>query len=89
MSTCKSCGASVLWAVTQNDKAIPIDPTPVANGNIELERLPLRRANGRRAETTYRAIVHGKAEAGGVDLFGGERYVSHFSTCPNAESHRK
>ena len=34
---CSSCGADMVWATTVSGKPIPIDPEPVANGNIELE----------------------------------------------------
>lgn len=36
MSTCKSCGAPVQWAKTSSGKAIPIDPMPREDGNIQL-----------------------------------------------------
>lgn len=34
MSVCRSCGAPIRWEVTVNDKRIPLDPEPVANGNL-------------------------------------------------------
>jgi hypothetical protein len=35
-STCRSCGASVLWAVTKRGKRIPIDAIPNPDGNLFL-----------------------------------------------------
>lgn len=34
MSTCRSCGAEVLWAKTRAGKAMPVDPEPTAEGNV-------------------------------------------------------
>jgi len=70
---CKSCGAAIRWADTVAGSAIPLDPDPSATGNL--------------------AIVNGKASHVGKGLFDerheGPRYISHFSTCPNAAMHRK
>jgi hypothetical protein len=75
VSTCKSCGATIRWAVTTNDRSMPLDPEPVPDGNLEIigtrQGLPLVRV----------------AEA---QLFDdGPRYLSHFATCPQAPEHRK
>jgi hypothetical protein len=34
MATCRSCGAAIRWERTVNDKPIPLDPGPVADGNL-------------------------------------------------------
>ena len=37
MTTCKSCGARVVWARTFATGApIPLNPTPIIGGNLEL-----------------------------------------------------
>lgn len=36
MSTCKSCGARIIWAPTPAGKHIPVDADPTPDGNIEL-----------------------------------------------------
>jgi hypothetical protein len=33
---CRSCGAPIIWAKTKNDKTIPLDATPTADGNLLL-----------------------------------------------------
>jgi hypothetical protein len=33
---CKSCGAVIRWAVTENDKRIPLDAEPTSGGNLVL-----------------------------------------------------
>lgn len=37
MTTCRSCGAPIIWAITESGKRIPIDAGPTAEGNIELK----------------------------------------------------
>ena len=34
MGTCRSCGAGIRWARTLKGKAIPLDPSPVDDGNL-------------------------------------------------------
>jgi hypothetical protein len=36
MSTCKSCGAEIVWAVTESGKPIPVNPLDGYGGNLEL-----------------------------------------------------
>lgn len=74
-AACRSCDAPILWAKTPGDRPIPLDATPVPDGNVELihERLgqaPL-------------AIVHGQAP-----FLAGDLYLPHFATCPNADEWR-
>lgn len=77
MTTCKSCGAPVLWVHTSKGSRMPVDAngdgtaTTVPNGNLILER-----------------THEGKLIAVGVPTGQGS-HVSHFATCPNAASHRK
>ena len=33
---CRSCGQKILWAITPANKRMPLDPTPVPDGNIVL-----------------------------------------------------
>lgn len=78
MSTCRSCGASIRWAITERSgKRIPVDPDPVDDGN-----LVLRDAGG--------GDVIASVVAPGELLLDdpGVRFVSHFATCPHADQHR-
>lgn len=36
MSTCRSCGASITWALTAERKPIPLDPEKRADGNVRI-----------------------------------------------------
>lgn len=86
MSTCRSCGAPVLWAVTPNSKAIPLNPEPVENGNLVLDAPhPMLGAGGEGHGTGPRLARPPQLD----DDPDGARYVSHFVTCPNAALHRK
>jgi hypothetical protein len=78
VSTCRSCGAEVVWAVTPGGKRMPVDPEPVVDGNVHLDRRqnpPLAQVIGS-APTLY-------------DEEPADVYVSHFATCPNADRHRR
>ena len=33
---CKSCGAPIVWVKTVKGHNMPLDPTPVAGGNIQI-----------------------------------------------------
>ena len=36
MSTCRSCGAPVVWAYTESGKRMPVDSAPHPRGNLML-----------------------------------------------------
>lgn len=76
VSRCRSCDAPVRWVTTERGKNMPLNPDPVENGNIELIQ--------RDGQTI--AVVH---PAGHVDLFGGPRFVTHFTDCPSAAEWRR
>jgi hypothetical protein len=79
MSRCRSCGAAIRWAVTVNGKRMPVDDEPVPDGNLMLsDPTP-----GAYAPTA----AHVDPDA--LLLDDPPRFVSHFSTCPNADQHRK
>lgn len=76
MAACRSCGESIIWRTTPGGKPMPLDPEPVDHGNvIVLDDRRCRVVGGAAAEDHKRE--------------GGELYVSHFATCPNANEHRK
>ncbi len=76
-TVCRSCGAEVTWVVTAAGKDMPVDVLPVADGNI------LLLASG---VAVYRAKTDQSTLPGFDDA---PRYVSHFSTCPQADKWRK
>ncbi len=72
---CRSCNAAILWVETVNGRKMPLDPEPVADGNMVVE------PDGR-----MRTVK--KADANAIP-FETPRYKSHFATCKFAASHRK
>lgn len=79
-SRCDSCGAPIFWAVSAaTGRRMPIDEHPVENGNVVIDGDP----RSLQARTTLTATVLGPLEALAHD---GELYVSHFVTCPDADS---
>lgn len=78
---CDSCGAEIFFAVnTTTGSRMPIDPEPRADGNVIIVGNP-RSITDRLSLT---AEVLGPLEA--LAHAGEELYVSHFVTCPDAES---
>lgn len=73
--SCKSCNRPVIWCRTANAKKMPVDPDPAPNGNVEVTEV-----NG-----IYLATVHAQRPFG----LDAPLHLSHFVTCPNADSHRK
>lgn len=77
-STCKGCGARIIWIRTANGKQIPCDPeripyrTDLHNGDLKL------------IDPVGRLCV-GFLDVDS-DRYG---YVSHFATCPVAGKFRK
>ncbi|MFD3431133.1 hypothetical protein [Nocardia fluminea] len=72
-SRCRSCSAPIAWRRTAEGKRIPLDPEPVAGGNLMIA------GNGT-------ALVVGPTASPAIN--SDIRYVSHFATCPNADSWR-
>ncbi len=74
MSTCRSCGARVRWAVTPAGKRMPVDPEPVEGGNLllSLDDPPVARV----------------VDPSQLVIDDGQRFRSHFASCPNADAHR-
>jgi hypothetical protein len=70
-TTCRSCPAEVLWLTNQRTgRPAPIDATPVATGNVEVDD----------ARRTYRVL--GGKELERVRATGWPLHTSHLATCP-------
>ncbi len=75
MSTCLSCHAPIVWALTASGKRLPVDPDPVAEGNLAIG-----------PEDPPRVRYLSKSDTVCTSEWRG---VSHFATCPDAKLHRK
>ena len=79
MSDCRSCDAPIFWVkMAATGKKMPLDPHPRADGNIVL--LATSDPDG----TPLAEYSSGQAPIS----WSGERYASHFATCPHAAAHR-
>ena len=82
-ATCRSCKADIIWAKTARGKKIPLDA--VASDEPGPNQFWLK-GDGRHLIAYYIDRHHQALRAQNRDPGG---YVSHFSTCPNADDHRK
>lgn len=76
LAHCRSCDAPIIWTLTTNGKRMPVDADPVIA------------ARGFRLDDE----VEGPdpiARYIGNPSAGERLFVSHFSSCPNADQHRK
>lgn len=73
-ATCRSCGAAIVWALTQTEKRMPVDAAPSARGNLVLSN----DADGKL-----------RVRNAGDDDPTDQRHTSHFVTCPAAAEHRR
>ena len=76
MSRCQSCGAPIRWVITLDGARMPLDPDPHPRGNVVPE------LQGRDGQAP-RAVVLAKPAT------DRPAWVSHFTTCRSAASHRR
>jgi len=79
---CRSCGAKILWAVTEKGKRMPLDAEPSEAGNIFLQHRP-----NQNPLAVYTTEEQRKATKG--TLMEHRLFTSHFATCPQAKKWRK
>jgi hypothetical protein len=72
-ASCKYCGARVIWAKTSKGKLMPMDASPVDEGEWALDF---------QGDTSKPPRAH-RAEAG-TQL----RYQTHWATCPSSKKAR-
>jgi len=80
-STCRSCGAVVVWAVTPRGKQMPVDVEPSPVGNLILVAPELQ------TDPPRVLMLHTDSERAEVEP--GQLRTSHFATCPNGPAHRR
>lgn len=82
IARCRSCGAEIVWAKTQNGKNIPIDAQSHEAGNIMLVA-----ATSTILEPPYAVILRTIADMAGVPPE--KLHRTHFATCPKAADWRR
>jgi hypothetical protein len=70
---CRACGAPMVWVRTAKGKAMPLDAEPTPDGAFVFDGDP---------EDRRVTCIGEKA------VYSGERFTSHFATCPDAKSFR-
>lgn len=83
ITTCRGCGARIVWIKTPAGKSMPCDVGTVLYDAQKGGPDKIVKANG---EVVAGEIVTGKVELGEVY---GSGYVPHWSTCPKADGFRK
>lgn len=79
---CRSCGAPILWAITNRGKRIPLDAEPTFRGNMVVEAKSVEQ-NGHMVEQLHANVVS--------PLFDSKqnRYMPHHASCPDAKRWRR
>lgn len=72
-ASCSTCGAEIVWAITQAGKRTPLDAKPVRVA------IAARDTEGAEIRDGDALVIGGSANG----------HQSHFATCPNAASHRR
>lgn len=72
-ATCSSCSEPIIWCRTETGKRMPVNVEPIPEGNLVLSPGPL---------PTVRSVSRAGREP------GQRLYVSHFSSCRQADKHR-
>lgn len=81
MSTCRSCGEPITWAITANGKRMPLDAEPSMEGNVVLTR-------AEPGETPIARVLAGDALAE-ARLAAVPLHLLHHVTCPHGRAWRR
>lgn len=89
---CDGCGAQIIWAFTENGKAIPLDAAPIDNGGPGVYRFVMQEAAWIDPDGNEKTVLEETTTVVPYQpLFDGNvrRYMNHFATCPNADWFRR
>lgn len=79
-STCKKCGAQIIWIKTPRGKSMPVDAEPVTYWEKEKARGKVVTPNGEVISCEF---------TGELQTATGVGFISHWATCPFAENFRQ
>lgn len=77
MASCGECGRPIFFAVTKNDRLIPVDVATSVDGNVEITPTV--------GDGPPLATVHAQSPM----LPTGTLHHTHFATCPRPEGFRR
>lgn len=77
MAVCAKCKKPIAWVYTEAGKKMPLDPLPVADGNIVYS-----------GDGPGRVRALKKADQGDLFRQGLQRFKSHFATCEFSDRFR-
>ena len=77
-STCRTCGADVVWVVTEKGKPMPLDVDAGGGGRFRAEY----------ENASHDTVVHFVKDSEMADN-DQPLYTSHFATCPDRDLHRR
>jgi hypothetical protein len=78
MPNCRYCGATIKWVETNKGKLMPVDPELISSDDCE---------HGDFLVTEDGRVL--KVDHSRNDYESTDGYVSHFATCPDANTARK
>jgi len=81
-TACRSCGEPIIWATLPSGKKCPMDASMYNRLEMPTERIHVYSLSEEGKEVAAASID--KAALLDTTRF----YISHFSTCPNADHHR-
>ena len=84
-STCKSCGAKIVWITTTQGKQMPCNAEQVQYQENKRGSALIVTKDG----DVVRGNIIDDKQTSLVPVVDGVGYVSHFATCPNAARHRR
>lgn len=77
-ATCTSCHQAIVWSITEaTGRRMPLDPELVPYGNVLI------------VDRDPRGTPIVKVLGNNIPAPEGGAYVSHFSTCPHRDAHRR
>lgn len=82
---CRSCRAPMLWVSMASGKRNPLDRDPHPQGNVML----VEHTNDAGERWRLGVVLHNPDLLDELRALGVPLYVSHFSTCPDADEHRR
>lgn len=80
ITTCRSCGAPILFKRTSAGKLMPLDRDPTPDGNVMLGFVG--------GEETA-ILLTDPGDIAGCAVDGVPLFMPHFATCPDADRFRK